>query len=89
MDLSPYQGLGIFGAAYRLMLENDCHAPGSVDRVLADRSILLCDQTAQFLYSQYTPMRPPYRKGTRPELERVLANLLARGYTEQRQLGCV
>jgi hypothetical protein len=37
IDLERYRGIGQFGRAYRIMLENDAHAPGSVDRVLASR----------------------------------------------------
>lgn len=35
MNISRYQGIYRFGKAYGFMLENDPHASGSVDRVLA------------------------------------------------------
>ena len=48
-DLSRFTGLGQFGPAYRIMLENNSHAPGSVDRVLCERMIRLCPETAAYL----------------------------------------
>ncbi len=73
MDLDKYRGIGIFGPAYRVMLENDAHAPGSVDRVLLEQMVLLCPETAAFLYSQFTPPQANYQKGALPELERHVA----------------
>ena len=68
-DVSAYRGIGQFGKAYKVMLENDAHAPGSVDRLLADEMIRLCPETAEYLYSGYTPTRIYYKKGMRPVLE--------------------
>jgi len=77
IDLSRYQGIGQFGRAYRIMLENDANAPGSVDRVLEEGMIRLCPETAEWLYRRYTPTRIDYDKGSRPELERCLGQALA------------
>ena len=55
MDTSRYQGTGQFGKAYGTMLEKDTHAPGSVDRVLAEKMVRLCAETADYLYMGYSP----------------------------------
>lgn len=78
-DLSEYMGIAQFGKAYQIMLENDPHAPGSVDRVLAQRMIRLCRETAPQLYTGYTPTTIHYREGSRPRLER---------YVRQATKGC-
>lgn len=74
-DLGPYRGIGQFGPAYRAMFESDAHAPGSVDRVLLERMIRLCPETAEYLYTEHTPTEVKYRKGSRPELEERLADI--------------
>jgi len=51
------------------MLENDTHAPGSVVRVLMERMVRLCADTAVFLYRGFTPTRVVYHAGSRPKLE--------------------
>ena len=73
MDVSSYQGIGQFGRAYRILLENDTHAPGSVDRVLAETMVRLCADTAEYLYTRYSPTCTEYEKGSRPVLERYVA----------------
>jgi transglutaminase-like putative cysteine protease len=72
-SLTQHCGLDQFGQAYRRMLENDAHAPGSVDRVLAERMVRLCAETADFLYREFTPTRVVYRAGSRPKLELCIA----------------
>ena len=74
MDISRYQGIGQFGKAYGIMLENDTHALGSVDRVLAERTVRLCAETAEYLYTGYSPTSARYEKGSRPLLEGYVAN---------------
>jgi len=51
------------------MLENDAHMSGLVDRILVENMILLCSETVEFLYNEYTSRRSFYEKGTWPELE--------------------
>ena len=68
-DPAPFQGTGQYGRAYRIMLEFDPHAPGTVDRVLMEDSIRLCAETASYLYGEYTPLVAIYEPGSRPELE--------------------
>jgi len=76
--ISGYRGIGVFGRAYRVMFENDCHADGSVDRVLMENMILLSPETAAYLYGGYTPTQVRYRRGSRPELERHVGEATAR-----------
>ena len=78
-NLSQYQGLAQFGPAYAFSWGNDTHAPGSVDRVLAERMIHLCSETAPYLYRDYTPTAVEYTNGSRPELER---------YADEATAGC-
>ena len=69
IDVSLYQGISQFGPAYEIMLDNDTHAIGSVDRVLIEKMIGLCPETVNYLYTEYTPTTTSYSKGTRPVLE--------------------
>lgn len=78
MDLEPYRGIGVFGPAYAAMLANDAHAPGSVDRVLQERMVLLCPPTADLLYSRFTPTRATWTAGSRPALDRAAARAARR-----------
>ncbi|MEM2906445.1 MAG: hypothetical protein QW057_01990 [Candidatus Bathyarchaeia archaeon] len=64
--LSRYRGIGQFGPAYRLMLENDAYASGSVDRVLFENMVRLCLETADCLYREYTPDKELLRAGKPP-----------------------
>lgn len=77
LDASKFSGTHQYGTAYRIMLENDLHAPGSVDRVLWARAIRLCPETAPYLYSGYTSCVSRYREGLRPALEGCIATILA------------
>ena len=73
--IAAFQGPGQLGSAYEYMLTHDTHAPGSVDRVLLAQMIRLCQETAAYLYTDYTPVEASYEHGSRPELEQVLARL--------------
>ncbi len=72
IDIRRFQGIARFGRAYEAMLERDTHTPNSVDRILTGTMIELCDETVEFLYSSYTPLRVDYEPGSRPGLERLL-----------------
>ena len=74
-DLEGYTGLGQFGDAYEVMLGNDCHADGSVDRVLQERMIRLCSDSNDHLYCGYTPTGSAYAPGSRTVLEACLEEL--------------
>ena len=85
IDFSFYQGIGQFDRAYQIMLENDTHAPGSVDRALAALMIRLCPQTAAYLYGEYTSTQVRYQRGSRPELECYVEEAMAEcGSDEER-----
>lgn len=79
MNICMYQGLGQFGPAYRVMLENDTHAPGSVDRVLMEKMVRILPQTKNYLCREHTPIRSLYRKGLRSQLDE---------YVQEAVLGC-
>jgi hypothetical protein len=76
IDLSLFRGPSAFGRAYEYMMEHDAHAPGSVDRELARNMVRLCPETADYLYSSFTPLHVPYRQGTRSKLEAILSDRL-------------
>jgi hypothetical protein len=75
MDLTDYIGPAAFGSAYRYMLENDAHAPGSVDRQLIADMVRLCAETAEYLYTAFTPLEVRYVPGSRPVLDSILNSL--------------
>jgi hypothetical protein len=79
MNVTPFTGTGAFGHAYQAMLEQDAHACGSVDRVLASRMVRLCPQTADYLYAAFTPCEVRYARGARPKLEAILDSACPRG----------
>ena len=74
MDISRYQGIDQFGKAYRITLENDTHAPGSVDRVLAESMVRLCAETVDYLYTEHSRACSRYERGSRPLLERYVGD---------------
>ena len=78
-DISKFSGTGQFGPAYRYMLENDSHAAGSVDRVLAARVVRLCQETTDYLYTAHTPLDISYESESRPELELHVGNACTAG----------
>ena len=47
----------------------------SVEFQLRRRQVILCPQTAEFLYARFTPTKVRYQKGTRPTLEKVVAEV--------------
>ncbi len=72
-----FEGTRHFGPAYHAMFQNDPHAPDSIDRWLLDRMVLLCSETAPYLYSVYTPTNILCARGVRPALEAVMAAAMA------------
>ena len=73
MNIAALTGPKAFGSAYRIMLDNDLHAPGSADREIVASMVRLCDETADYLYDGYTSRSIGYVAETRPGLERFLA----------------
>ncbi|MFA5967142.1 MAG: transglutaminase domain-containing protein [Patescibacteria group bacterium] len=85
-NISKYQGVSQFGSAYKTMLENDTHAPGSIDRVLTEGMIRLCPETMAYLYGGYTPTKSLYIKGSRPELEQYLDQMILVNHSKEEQI---
>jgi len=82
-EIERFRGIGQFGPAYQVMLENDSHAPGSADRVLAEEMVKLCSETADYLYKAYTPLKILYKKGTRPKIELYLRTITAKSSSDE------
>lgn len=70
--IEAYKGIKQFGKAYEIMLENDSHAPNSVDIELIQNMIKLCDETKDYLYETYTPPAVKYKRGSRPVIEAII-----------------
>jgi transglutaminase-like putative cysteine protease len=81
--IERFRGIKQFGQAYGVMLENDSHAPGSVDRVLMQEMVKLCSETSGYLYSAHTPIEVLYERGTRPKLESYVENLTAQAASDE------
>lgn len=77
-DLARYTGTDQFGLAYQVMLENDSHAAGSVDRILMGRMVRLFSETTEYLYADFTPITSLYDPGSRPVLELRVASATER-----------
>lgn len=89
IGISEYQGLNQFGPAYRVMFDNDPHAPGSIDRVLMENMIRLCSGTVGFLNQKYTATRSLYQKGMRPELEQYVENLVSNRHSDEERIEAI
>ncbi len=86
MNLASFTGPQAFGKAYRQMLDNDAHAPGSVDREIASSMVRLCEETASHLYDAYTDVHSGYVTGSRPGLESFLARTEPSPHDPERQV---
>jgi len=85
-DVSAYRGPAQFGKAYKLMCENDTHAPGSIDLVLVENMIRLSNETAEYLYTEYTPEKSCYKKGIRPGLEKYVEKTIRGGGPDEERI---
>jgi transglutaminase-like putative cysteine protease len=83
VDLARFTGTAHFGSAYKVMLENYPCASWTIDRWLGRTMVWVCNETADCLYRKFTPTSTTYRKGTRPELERVLAGVIGSSRTPE------
>lgn len=72
MDLTPFTAKGFPGDFDRAIAEVGV---AGIDRQQSQSAVLLCEQTEQFLYNNYSPTIIRYTQGTRPELERIVAQL--------------
>ena len=72
-QLTPYMGWDrLFGVAKPLNKHSANEPPMS-------RPVVLCAETAEYLYSKYTPTTVRYRRGSRPVLEGLLSECVLRG----------
>lgn len=88
-NIHKYQGLSQFGSAYKVMLENDAHASGSIDRILVESMIRLCPETVDFLYNEYTPTISFYEKGPRPELEQYAEKAILDNHFDEERIAAI
>jgi hypothetical protein len=58
---------------------------GGVDVEIVEGQLGLCKQTADYLYSEFTPLETRYVRGFRPMLERIVAGTVKKGMTERQQ----
>ncbi|MFH0816971.1 MAG: transglutaminase domain-containing protein [Methanobacteriota archaeon] len=85
MNLKAYKGRTGFGTYDELLsLENDLHAPGTVDSVLLDEMVKLLPETEGWLYSDCAPLRATYKKGGRPYLEGIVGRVARQSGDELR-----
>ena len=91
-DLRAYTGLAgaerIVGeqrrAAYIVNYNQlDVNYSGTVDFQLRRKLVVLCPQTADFLYRVYAPIRASYAAGSRPELEDVVRRATSQARTPE------
>jgi hypothetical protein len=93
MDVRKYAGKDLYVGdlpevvrrGYRASVAGSlCFYADTVDGQMIDSQIRLCEATAEHLYSQYTPLDLRYRRGARPELERIVDRTLD-GVTGERE----
>ena len=89
INISSYKGLSQFGPAYKVMFENDAHAPGSIDRILMENMIRLCSETVDYLYSEYSPTRSFYQNGARPELEQYVEKAVLSCHSDEERIEAI
>lgn len=89
LDLTTYQGLGQFGRAYQIMLENSPDPPCSVEGVWTRQMIRLCPETVGYLHTHYTPTELRYERGSRPELEQYVRAAPAAAWLFTRAVICL
>jgi len=84
-DLSRYMGRELYlddlsevvRRAYRVSVEGSIAFYGdTVDAQMIDDQVRLCDETADYIYSDYTPLEVTYQRGSRPELEHIIDRIL-------------
>ncbi len=71
-SLAMFRGARGFPRPYQMMFRSYPTPEGSVEHVLLDRWLYLCEATKDVLYSDEMPSRPRYRQGERPEIERFV-----------------
>jgi len=65
------------------------YAPGSIDRTLTENMIRLCSETVDYLYSEYTPTKSLYEKGSRPELEQYVKRAILGNSSKEKHIEAI
>jgi hypothetical protein len=73
LDLAPFLARG-FGPEIDRIIANT--PVRGIDRLLSCGKIRLAPETEEYLYSEYTPTEVRYRRGSRPRLEAIAAEVL-------------
>ncbi len=63
----------------------ECQTGSVSDRVYHLDAITLNDETRDYLYKSYTPLRLRYKPGTRPELEKIVNKLTKPAMTDRKK----
>lgn len=58
----------------------------AVEFQLRRQQVILCPQTAEFLYTQFTPLSTNYPAGSRPELEAIVKKVTANSKNDQEKM---
>lgn len=58
------------------------YMPRALEREQLERSILVCDETVDYLYNAYSPTKPTYVAGTRPLLEKIVNTVCRDGQSD-------
>jgi hypothetical protein len=59
---------------------------GGVDIEIIDGQLGICAGTVGFLYDGFTPLRTRYVPGSRPVLERIVADTLSKGMSDRKKV---
>lgn len=85
-ELAKYRGcsgLPIDTAAWKRAIP---YRPGEIDYDQPARQMIrLTPETAEYLYSEYTPLKTRYETGSRPKLERIVEMTTSRMKTDREQ----
>jgi transglutaminase-like putative cysteine protease len=71
---------------YDVTLSETVYPPGTADWDQKNGQALLTEETAEYLYSAYTPLTLHYQPGSRPLLERVVARVCRPEMTEREKV---
>ena len=87
MDVKRYVGQEMYLGDLPEVVQRACrgsiqgtitfYGPDLVDVQIMHDQVRLCEATADYVYSEYTPLEMRYERGSRPELEKVLDRILA------------
>ncbi len=58
----------------------------NVDFQLRKEQVILCSETVDYLYSKFTPLHTRYKKGTRPQLEKIVLNITSQYKTDREKV---